>query len=370
MSKQRKTIILTVFLLCFVLLAGCSAEPSKESATADEVSAQETATDMSNQQFSDYADTSVDVLRKEIGQSTAQLGVAYIGYFDGAAADETGVDFEQWFYSTSSPLTACYPFVSEIDDNHTIGTQGHLYCVVAKTDDASISVSRIGDDKPLYTAENGDPILVFCNLDGDAQKADTVVTVKASDGNEYRWEPTLDNTGYPNLLIGNERELLSWDFTPVSDADFDLDAWLAEGWMGPTAVGLAYDSNGIDWRISTWDNSKSYCLSFYLNESDAYDGEVVLECFYAEKSAVQARWQGKWRIETEAEKPSRLYLELTLTDGADMTAFEACATVSESYLAMIPQSGNNLLLVADNVGASLPVFPEGAQAAELTLSDE
>lgn len=136
---------------------------------------------------------------------------------------------------------------------------------------------------------------------------------------------------------------MSWDFTPIPDTGFDLEGWFAEGWLGPTAVSLAGEDvfSGMDWWISTWDNSVSYCLSFYPNSISSYDGEVVLECFYAGDSAVKAQWQGWWRIETGMEQPSRLYLDLMLLNGEDMDA--------------------------DENGSILPIFPEYAQAIELTL---
>lgn len=324
-----------------------------------------------NREFSAEADASINALRENISQSTARFGVAYIGYFDGSAADETGIDFGQWFEAESSSLAACCPFVSEIDENHIIGTQGHLYCIIAGSDEASVAVNALNNGETLYRFETGDPILLFCSSDGNSQKADTVVTITTADGTECQWEPALDENGYPQLLIGEERELLSWDFTAVSDVDgnFDLESWLADGWLGPTGTGLAYDENGTDWWISTWDNSASYCLSFKLGETDGDNGEAMLECFYADNSAVQAMWTGSWRIETEMEQPSRLYIDMTLTDGADKAAFEHAAAVSEEYQAMIPLSGLYLLLVADGKDAQLPIFPEGVPAVELTLSD-
>lgn len=365
---QCKIIILTLLSLCFALLVGCSDNPSKVPDSTNERSADDTVTDTSNLHFSDDAVASVEKLRDEICRSTALFGFAYIGYFDSTAADETDIDFEQWFYAASSPLAYCYPFVSEIDENHIIGTAGHLYCIIAKDSSSSIEVADMVGGEVLYNADNGDPILIFCNRDGDAQTADTVVTITASDGTVCKLEPTLDEMGYPRLLVGDERELLSWDFTPVPDTDFDLDGWLAEGWLGPTAVGLVYDTGGSDWYVSAWYNSVSYCLRFYLNGSGS-DGKTVLKCFYADDSTVQAEWQGRWRIETETDQPSRLYLDLTLMNGADMAAFENAAIVSESYLAMISQSGNDLLIIADDVGTVLPVFPDNVQAVELTRFD-
>lgn len=324
-----------------------------------------------NRRFSADADASIDALRENINQSTAKFGVAYIGYFDGSAADETSIDFTQWFEAESSSLAACCPFISEIDENHIIGTEGHLYCIIAGSDEATVAVNDLNSGETLYRSENGDPILLFCSKDGNSQKADAAVTIKAADGSECRWEPVLDENGHPQLLIGSERELLSWDFTATSaeDGDFDLESWLADGWLGPTGTGLAYDENGTDWWISTWDNSASYCLSFKLGETNGDNGEVILKCFYADNPEVQAQWKGSWRIETEMEQPSRLYIDMSLTDGADKAAFEHIADVSEEYQAMIPLSGLYLLLVADGKDAQLPIFPEGVPAVELTLSD-
>lgn len=58
-----------------------------------------------------------------------------------------------------------------------------------------------------------------------------------------------------------------------------------------------------------------------------------------------------------------------LIDGADMAAFKNAADISESYLAMVSQSGNYLLLVADDANAALPLFPDGTHAVELTHAD-
>lgn len=385
MRMQRMICMLTAIFLCLALLAGCSVEFSTEPGTTTEPASihvpdvtkePETTHESADQEiitekpvFSDTAMASMDSLRREIGSNGARFGMAYIGYFDSTVANETEIDFGQWFYAATSALAANYPFVSEIDGAHTVGTEGHLYCMIAGDPESAVSVSRKGEDRPLYTSEGGDPLLVFCNLDGDAQTADTVVTIITADGAELCWEPTLDEMGFPDLLIGEERALLSWDFTPLPDTGFDLEGWLVNGWGGITAVGLAYDSMGTDWWIHTWDNSESYCLSFYLDESDGYDGKVVLECFYETDPTVQAKWEGAWRMETQMDQPSTLYLELALTAGADMAAFENASTVSGSYLTLTSQSGNELLLVADSAGTVLPIFPEGVQAVELSFAD-
>ncbi len=346
-----------------------TAEITTAEQTAAETTNAEAAVEITeNQQFSNDAGTSIDVLREEIGSSTAVFGAAYIGYFDRAAAEETGIDFNQWFYATASPLAYYYPFVSEIDAAHTIGAYGEVYCIIAKDYDSSISVSD-SDGKILYKASNGDPILLLCNENGDSQSTDVLLTIAAADGNTYQWKPETDENAHPQLLIGDERELLSWDFTETSspDSEIDLENWLSDGWLGLTAVGLAYDEDGTDWCAYSLDNSKSYRLSFYLGEKGGYDGEVVLTCYYENVAGAQAEWQGWWRMETELEQPSRLYIDMALINGDDKEAFEEAAIITESYQLMAPLSGEYILLVADSENPTLPIFEDGLRLAELSL---
>lgn len=119
MRFRRKTIIFTALFLCLVLLAGCSSKSDKDAGSAlnpwpdltpehseddseahsDEDSGKlpvdAPAAYTSSPSFSSDAGTSIDVLREEIGQSTALFGVAYIGQFDREIADMTGIDYEQ-----------------------------------------------------------------------------------------------------------------------------------------------------------------------------------------------------------------------------------------------------------------------------------
>lgn len=373
--RNRKKYMLLLACVLVLGLAACGEDGHTQQTEATESSqmqpeeqpAKDTVQETGSQQFSDDAGTSIDVLREEIGQTPALFGMAYIGYFDTAVADVSGIDFNQWFYGAASPLTEQYPFVSEIDSQHTIGDVGHMYCIIARDYDSSITVTSIDGNKELYRSSNGDPILLFCSADGDAQKADTVVSVTTADGGVYQWQPALDQMGFPELLVTEDREILSWDFTPIPDDGFDLEGWLVEGWLGPTAEGLAFDSDGTTWWIYTWDGSVGYCISFYANEGDGYNGEAVVECFYTGDPDVQAQWQGRWRIGTEVGSTSRLYLDLMLADGKDKLSFEYVSAVTESYQALISQSGEYLLLVADEEAPMLPIFPEGVEAVEMTL---
>lgn len=337
-------------------------KPSAAPRETDAPTAPAPAPAVESQSFSSDAGVSIDVIREEIGRSTALFGVAYIGYYE--YIDATGIDFQQWLEGAASPTAAYYPFVTEIDQQHTVGEKGHVYCIIARDYGASIEVSDL-DGEMLYRAENGDPILLLCSSNGDAYTPDVVVTITTEDGAVCRWKPALNEMDFPQFLVGDERELLSWDFTVVPDEGFDAEEWLSMGWSGVLDISIAGD-DGLDWWISSADGSVSYCLSFYPNGGDSNDGEVVLECFYADDFSAQANWQGWWRIETELDRPTRLYMDMMLMFGDDMSSVDGASVVSEAYLAMMHPSGERLLLVADN-GTILPVFQDGAQTAELTL---
>lgn len=328
-----------------------------------ETAPSETQPSQAAQLFSNDAGTSIDVLREEITRVGAAFGVAYIGYFE--YYPETGIDFAQWYMGASSPLSASYPFAAEIDASHTVGSQGHLYCIVAADFDSSITVTD-PDGRTLYRSENGDPILVFCNLNGDATHGDITVEISLMAGASFVYSPALDQQALPQLLIGKERQLLSWDFTPLENTGFDTAGWLEQGWLGISAVGLAYDNNGLTWQYTTWDGSRTYYLTLWLTAYDSYDGDVCLECD-APDGSVLGQWQGWWRVETAIDQPSQLWLELMWTGGSNQTEFAAASAVSESCLAMISPSGEELLLVAQSDPAMLPIFPDGAEATQWTL---
>ena len=328
-----------------------------------------------NQQFSEAGGTSIDVLREEmrdVPSDPAEFGMCYIGYYE--YVEETEIDFGQWYEHTAAYYADRYPFVAEIDAAHTIGSSGHLYCVVGGENTSSIFVSDLVSGEVLYRAENGDPILVFCNHDGDAHIADTVVTIRTKDGNEYNWEPKLDDFNYPEILVGDERRLLSWNIgNLIIEPGYDFDTWYESGWLGLTPVGLAYDENGTTWIYTYYtrgEESVSYQLTFRLAENEAYDGEVVLECYYSDSDKVQAEWLGYWRIETEPEKASTLYVDMSLINSLDRSAFESCSEISESYKLLVSPAGDEILLVTDeSCSAVLPVFPKGWQAVGLQWID-
>lgn len=325
------------------------------------------------QEFSNEAGTSIDVLREEITSAGAVFGVGYVGYYEYIEA--TGIDFGQWYEGAASPFAAYYPFFMEIDTNHTIGEGGYLYCILAGEYESSITVTD-QSGQTLYSAENGDPILLFCDQGGNGQNADLTVTITSADGTSLTYVPALDQQECPQLLIGDERQLLSWLIQGAEESTISFDALLSEGWLGMNAYGLAGDDVFAPrtWTICMWDEEKQTMVDFSLSfcpnppEGGAVDGEVLMQSFYEGVSGVQGEWEGWWRVETELDQPSVLQLDLMLMRGDDMAHYEAVPTLSETFWAMIHPNGEILLLIPQSGYSALPFMGDGVPAVELMLS--
>lgn len=344
-------------------LGGIQTEPVQTDAT--EAASRETQPSWPTQRFSNEGGTSIDVLREEIAQAGAMFGVAYLGLYSQAE-----MSYEEWFESAAYDLIGWYPFVGEIDEAHTIGTKGHLYCIVGGDLGTSISAKTL-DGQVLYEASNGNPILLFCSRDGEGMVSDTLVTITTADGTEYYWKARLDGDNCPELLIGPERQVLSWDFTYAFDTGFELTGWLRDGWLGPTAIGLA-GTDVLDpmswWFISEEENGLNYCLTFCSNAGANYDGEVTMDCFYSNDPRVIAHWEGWWRITTVMDYASWLDLDLMLMDGAEQEAFSDSSVISESFMTLLSPSGENLLIVSDSTRTALPILPDRWRFCELVLA--
>lgn len=382
---MKKTISLFLALLMLLGLCACgageaapsvpdAASPSFQGGSLGDPQAQTNATEempretqptWPAQRFSNEGETSINGLREDIAQAGAMFGVAYLGLYSQAE-----MSYEEWFESTAYDLIGWYPFVGEIDEAHTIGTKGHLYCIVGGDLGTSISAKTL-DGQVLYESNNGNPILLFCSRDGEGMISDTIVTITTADGTEYYWEARLDGSNYPELLIGPERQLLSWDFTYAFDTGFELTGWLMDGWLGPTAIGLA-GTDVLDpmcWWVNPGEGEGiSYCLTFCPNASTNYDGEVTMDCFYGNDTQVQAHWEGWWRITTVMDYASWLDLDLMLMDGADQDAFSDSSVISESFMTLLSPSGEDLLLVSDSTQSALLIFPSRWRFCELVLA--
>lgn len=233
-------------------------------------------------------------LRDRIDVPMTMFGAAYLGYADDLFEEEFEEELPAWLWENNEAMLREYPFIAEIDENHIIGGTGYLYCIVPVDENASVAINRVKWDNKtrsekvtevLYRSENGEPVLLFANLDGVAYEADTQVIITDSSGNICKWYPSLDADSYLAPCITDEGEYLLWDFTEYAwqSASPDLALWLADGWTGMTALGLARSqSTGTGWFIETTrefvESSAYFSLRFYLD--DETGGSVDLDWAY------------------------------------------------------------------------------------------
>lgn len=319
-------------------------------------------------------------LRDRIDVPMTMFGAAYLGYADDLFEEEFEEELPAWLWENNEAMLREYPFIAEIDENHIIGGTGYLYCIVPVDENASVAINRVKWDNKtrsekvtevLYRSENGEPVLLFANQDGVAYEADTQVIITDSSGNICEWYPSLDADSYLAPCITDEGEYLLWDFTEYAwqSASPDLALWLADGWTGMTALGLAgSQSTGTGWFIETTrefvESSAYFSLRFYLD--DETGGSVDLDWAYEDSDDFEEMWSGFWTIEPVLDGPSYVTISLSLVGGKNYALMDGPSYMSETYPCLISPSGDELLIGRGENGIALPFMSWDTTTCMLT----
>ena len=237
--------------------------------------------------------------------------------------------FPAWLRETNEAMLHEYPFIAEIDEEHIIGGAGHLYCIVPVDENATVAINRVQWNEKtqtdevtevLYRSESGEPVLLFANLDGVAYEADTQVFITDNNGNTCEWYPSFDAMSHLAPCISEAGDYLSFDFTEYAwyNASAEFSAWLADGWSGMTALGLAGSQrDGMGWITETMVGETSryayFSLRFY--PEDETGGTVDLNWVYEDSDEFEEMWSGFWTIQTIPDGPSYVTLSLSLVGG-------------------------------------------------------
>mgnify|MGYP003106511339 FL=1 len=319
--------------------------------------------------FSQEAETSLGWLRDRIDFPMTMFGAAYLGYVGGL--------FEEGF---EAGMLLEYPFITEIDEDHIIGGAGYLYCIVPVDENATVAINRVQWNEKtqtdevtevLYRSESGEPVLLFANLDGVAYEADTQVFITDNNGNTCEWYPSLDAMSYLAPCISEAGDYLSFDFTEYAwyNAPAEFSAWLADGWSGMTALGLAGSQrDGMGWITETMVGESSryayFSLRFYLE--DETGGTVDLNWGYEDSDEFEEMWSGFWTIQTILDGPSYVTLSLSLVGGNNYGVTDGPMYLCETYPLLISPSGTELLVGAGESGICLPFMSQSTTACVLT----
>ena len=356
-------------------------EAISQSGMSDRTSRNEAmATPPAQYAFSQEAETSLEWLRDRIDFPTTRFGAAYLGYVGGLFEEGFEAGFPSWLLETNEVLLLEYPFIAEIDEEHIIGGAGHLYCIVPVDENATVAINRVRWNEKthtdevtevLYRSESGEPVLLFANLDGIAYEADTQVFITDNSGNTCEWYPSLDAMSYLAPCISEAGDYLSFDFTEYAwyNAPAEFSAWLADGWRGMTALGLAGSQrDGMGWITETMVGETSryayFSLRFYLE--DETGGTVDLEWVYEDSDDIEEMWSGFWTIQTIPDGPSYVTLSLSLVGGKNYGVTDGPMYLCETYPLLISPSGTELLVGAGESGICLPFMSQSTTACVLT----
>ena len=332
---------------------------------------------------SEEARQSLQLLRDRLDCSGILFGVAYLGYVGGLFEEGFETGFPQWLWETNEAMLRAYPFIGEIGANHMAGGAGHLYCIVPMDENATVAINRVrwnGQTQTeeitqvLYRSETGEPVLLFANLDDIPSQADTLVIITDNKGNTCQWYPTLDEQGCVVPYIAEDGNYCSADFTEYGwqDAPPSLAPWLADGFGGMTAAGLAgWEEDDMScWLIQapvgTSGRNGEFLLVFY--PGDETGGTVDLYWKHEEATSVEGVWSGFWSIETVLEGPSYVNLTLFHTGGESGTT-DGATYIDETYPFLISPSGLELVIGAGENGICLPFMSPDTDAYLLTLDE-
>ena len=307
--------------------------------------------------FSEEAEQSLAWLRERMDVPQTLFGAAYLGYV------EEGGD---WRLTADPAMLEQYPFLAEIDENHIIGSAGHLYGIVPLDENATVAINRIRwnehtrtyeNTEVCYRAESGEPVLLFANLDGVAYEADTQVWITDNRGNSCEWWPSLDAMSYLVPCVSENGDYHSFDFTEYGwqGTSAELAPWLADGWSGIYAPGL----EGC-WTVqaAAWDTNQTANYYLWFFPEDETGGSARLDWQYEGSDLFEEMWSGTWTITSVLDGPSDVTISLSLVGGENYGVTDGPYYISDTYPLVVSPSGEEMVLGAGLSGVSLPFMPQ------------
>ena len=319
--------------------------------------------------FSAEAEQSLIWLRDRIDFPQTMFGAAYLGYVE---EDSRG----DWLSAADQAMLEAYPFLAEIDENHIIGSTGHLYCIVPVDENATVAINRVQWNENTYTYENtevcyrsesGEPVLFFANLNGVAYEADTQVWITDNSGNSCEWYPSLDSMSYLWPCISETGDYISFDFTEYGwqDVSSELAPWLSDGYSGVYSWWL---EGCWTTQAAAWDTGRTANYYLWFFPEDENGGSVDLDWQYEGSDLFEEMWGGYWEITSVMDGPSYVTISLSLVGGENYGVTDGPYYISETYPLLISPSGEEMVLGAGENGVSLPFMPQDdPQPYTLTL---
>ena len=380
-----------VFALCMVMLASCTDNNNTNTEKDDGTTITDTKDDKETQEENVKKDAVLEGLKKQISDSGAKLGVAYLGCFV-----ETFDDTKEYFKYLG--LYEDYPFVEEMEPRDLIVNENNeMYLVVPADNTETVKVYDAVLNEEEYELEkgellgesaNGKPFLLLCNV------SEIIPNVIISTG-------TLEYSPY---LSGEDGELVEnqdiYDFSPYEKIKeyYDIQNGLADGadpifcgsWFGESENGdrelmamsleLYVDgtatyiygvgnSEPTEWFIGEWsfDAERDMILldmfggvpNDYEDSEELFIDPYELKCGF--KWDMDYRDDGTYLILTHEEGDPILWGK----NGATFEFAEVTEPEEEDYTYLIGSWG----ILSEKSETYLELFPDGSAHYYVTRDD-
>jgi hypothetical protein len=240
LSKSYR-IVCVVFLVCGLLLTGCSPtrnEPdqtiptetggSEKNPDNTETLATTEGTQAAEntQEMDDSAAASLVALRQALVGTPQQFAVAYFGY----ALPDSNMPANPYAVMEGAAPQLCddLPFLQQIPEQNILGTDGHLFCIVPADENATVSVNwslwdeaseTYREETVLYRSEKGDPILLMTTNTGWCLETEVIIT--DSSGDVTIWYPFIGEDNRIAPLCDDNGESLYYDFSPYDRLNYE-----------------------------------------------------------------------------------------------------------------------------------------------------
>lgn len=388
--------LLLVFTLCAMLFVSCTQENDKPDVKNNndvtETNDSQGDKTTSKPDKSEKEDELLTELRKQISDSGAKLGVAYLGYFV-----ETFDDTKDYFKYLG--LYEDYPFVEEMELGDLIVNENNeMYLVVPADNKETVKVYDGVLNEETYELEkgellgesaNGKPFLLLCNV------SEIIPNVIISTG-------TLEYSPY---LSGEDGELVEnqdiYDFSPYEKIReyFDIRNGLADGadpifcgsWFGESengdyelmAMSLDLYVDGVatyvygignseptEWFMGEWsfDAERDIILldmyggppNDYEDSDELFIDPYELKCGF--KWDMDYRDDGTYLILTHEEGDPILWGK----NGATFEFIESSEPIEEDYTFLIGSWG----VISETEETYLELFDDGMAHYYITRNDK
>ena len=320
---------------------------------------------------------SLDQLRQQMQLPEILMGAAYLGYADTIPARQPAA---RWLPELNREMTGQYPFMTELDTTHIIGSGGHLYCIAPLDEQATLAINLVEWDgmtgkskvtQVLYRSESGEPVLLFDN--GSAGTGTGLqIQITDSKGRTCEWQPLLDGEGRLTSCPDQKGNNVLFDFTEYGQTNSadgqNLPAefidWINQGWGGLTALGLAGEpgagAGGTGWftQAEAWDTGRKANFYLWFFAGDETGGQVTLDWAFVGDSYYAEMWSGFWTIETVMDGPSYVTIDLSLVGGEHYGVIDGPYYLSGTYPIVASPSGLELGVGTDANGVALPFMSQ------------